>query len=336
MSERPRVRIRGIYTTALTGILKEEGFLIVRPSPVTAGRFGLRRAYQAEDVEVGDKEDQQGVVIRGDKGAADQVLEAIQKNLPEVVLRNKALTAFERAWEGGKSFKLPSYPEIEVEFPAEAKQALDEWRSRFAPTLPGHHLFRLINSAELDRAEQELSRSPERKAEIEQELKRRLILDHYQKGKILSIQHVKPDGEVILLSEGRIEGFDREGRSLILRRWRYKGRGRYDGLDLPKEEGDYALTWAKEGSWVLKHSYFDRGGNLKGEFYNINTPIEFYPDLIRYVDLEVDVVRWPEGQVKLTDEADLERAVNYGFIGKGLADRALKIARELEAQLRKT
>jgi len=87
---------------------------------------------------------------------------------------------------------------------------------------------------------------------------------------------------------------------------------------------------------MLKHSYFDRQGNLKGEFYNINTPIEFYPDGIRYVDLEVDVVRWPDGRVKLTDEADLERAVERGFIREELADRALKIARELVAQLRKT
>lgn len=336
MSERPRVKIRGIYATALSGMLKEKGFLIVRPSSVTAKRFGLRRGYQAEEVEVRDKEDRQGVILRGDKAEVEQVLEALRRNLPEVVVRNKALMAFEKAWKAGQSFKLSSYPEIELEFPAEVKRALDDWRSRFVPTLAGHHLFRLINSEELDRAEEELSRSPGRAGELAEDLKRRLIFSHYREGRELSIQHVKPDGEVIFLSEGRIERFDRGQRSLLLKRWRYKGRGKYDGLNLPKEEGDFALTEAEEGSWVLKHAYFDRQGSPKGEFYNINTPIEFYPDGIRYIDLEVDVVRWPDGRVKLTDETDLERAVNYGFIGRELADRALRIARELEAQLRKT
>lgn len=336
MSERPRVKIRGIYATALSGLLKKEGFPIVRPSPVTAKRFGLRPEHQAEEVEIRDREDRQGVILRGDKAEVEQVLEVLRRNLPEAVVRNRALMAFEKAWRAGQSFKLPSYPEVDLEFPAGAKRALDDWRSRFVPTLAGHHLFRLINSEELDRAEEELSRSPDRAEELAEELKRRLVFAHYQEGRDLSIQHVKPDGEVIFLSEGKIERLDRGGRSLILRRWRYKGRGRYDGLNLPKEEGDFALTEAKEGSWVLKHTYFDRQGGLKGEFYNINTSIEFYPDGIRYIDLEVDVVRWPEGRVKLIDEADLERAVNYGFIGRELADKALRIAQELEAQLRKT
>ena len=87
---------------------------------------------------------------------------------------------------------------------------------------------------------------------------------------------------------------------------------------------------------MLKHSYFDRGENLKGEFYNINTPIEFYPDLIRYVDLEVDVVRWPGGQVKLIDEADLRRAVASGYIGQNLAEKAMGLAQALENHLRNT
>lgn len=333
MSERPRVKIRGIYTTALSGMLKEEGFPIVRPSKVTAERFGLRRDFQTEDVEIRDKGDQQGVVVRGDKEKVEQVLEAIRKNLPHVMTRNKALLEFKKALERGESFRLLYSPEIELEFPAEAKQELDNWRAKFAPTLSDHHFLRILNSARVDEAEWELSQSPEKKAEIEEELKRRLIFDRYQEGKMLFVQHVKPDGEIVFLSEGKVEKFDQEQKFLLLRRWHYKGRGRYDGLNLPKEEGDYALTEAKEGSWVLKHSYFNRKGILKGEFYNVNTPIEFYPDFIRYVDLEVDVVRWPDGRVKLTDETDLREAVASGYIGEELKEEAMKLAWELKSRL---
>ncbi|MDW8103259.1 MAG: hypothetical protein RMK30_10360 [Anaerolineae bacterium] len=60
MNKRPRVKIRGIYTTALSGLLKEQGFSIVRASSVTAARLGLRQENQAEDVEIRDKEDKQG------------------------------------------------------------------------------------------------------------------------------------------------------------------------------------------------------------------------------------------------------------------------------------
>ncbi|MDW8103257.1 MAG: DUF402 domain-containing protein [Anaerolineae bacterium] len=113
-----------------------------------------------------------------------------------------------------------------------------------------------------------------------------------------------------------VEKVEPEEGLIILRRWRYKGRGQYDGLNLPKEEGDYALTEVKEGSRILKHTYFGREGNLKGEFFNINTPVELYPGFIRYVDLEVDVVRWPDGQVRVVDEEELQKVVSRGCLMK--------------------
>ena len=41
--------------------------------------------------------------------------------------------------------------------------------------------------------------------------------------------------------------------------------GRYDGLDLPIERGDYGLTEVKEGSWIVKHSYYSMEKELKGD-----------------------------------------------------------------------
>lgn len=63
---------------------------------------------------------------------------------------------------------------------------------------------------------------------------------------------------------------------------------------------------------------------------------EFYHDGIRYVDLEVDVVRWPDGTARTIDREHLERGVADGVVGRGLASRALAIAAELECRLRDT
>jgi predicted RNA-binding protein associated with RNAse of E/G family len=54
--------------------------------------------------------------------------------------------------------------------------------------------------------------------------------------------------------------------------------------------------------------------------------VEYYPDHIRYVDLEIDVVQMPDGQVFVTDEEDLEQRFKAGFISKELLETAKKAA----------
>jgi len=54
---------------------------------------------------------------------------------------------------------------------------------------------------------------------------------------------------------------------------------------------------------------------------------------VRYLDLEVDVVRYPDGEVELVDEEELARKVREGIIPEALADRALAEARALAAAL---
>jgi hypothetical protein len=133
-----------------------------------------------------------------------------------------------------------------------------------------------------------LESQPARREELSRLAKERLFYDKLIVGSTLRIQHVKPDGLIFGLSEGQVQSF--EDRTLMLRR-RIFGDGRYDGLDVPKVSTDYAVTLAEEGSSILRHSYYSRDGMSKGELYNISTPIEFYPETIRYVDLEIDVIR---------------------------------------------
>jgi predicted RNA-binding protein associated with RNAse of E/G family len=105
-------------------------------------------------------------------------------------------------------------------------------------------------------------------------------------------------------------------------------------LGIDKREGDYAVSEVQEGLWYYRHTYFRKDGTLIGRYVNINTPVEFYPDRIRYVDLEIDVVQMPDGQVIVTDEEDLEKQFEAGTLGKELKERAKKEADQRVERLR--
>jgi predicted RNA-binding protein associated with RNAse of E/G family len=102
-----------------------------------------------------------------------------------------------------------------------------------------------------------------------------------------------------------------------------------NGLDLPIEEGDYAITVVTEGQWHFQHTYYRRDGRPIGEYYNINTPVEFYPWGIRYVDLEVDVIRRAGKPPVLIDRDRLSILVREGFVHRGLEEKALRTSHEL-------
>ena len=157
-------------------------------------------------------------------------------------------------------------------------------------------------------------------------MEKSLIWDTLQVGKEIKIEHVKLDGRIIFLSEGEIVGEDFEQKKLVLRRSRFKGRSKYDGLGIDKREGDYAVSEVQEGRWYYTHTYFRKDGTLIGRYVNINTPVEFYPDRIRYVDLEIDVVQMTDGRVFVTDEEDLKERFKAGFLSEQLMEAAKKAA----------
>ena len=65
----------------------------------------------------------------------------------------------------------------------------------------------------------------------------------------------------------------------------------------------------------------------------INTPVEFYPDKIRYLDLEIDVVKWPDGRVHIIDKDLLSAHLATGRIGGKLMQSALSTAHESKSRL---
>jgi protein associated with RNAse G/E len=312
------VKIRGIYTTALTSFFSERGLAIASPSVETAERFRKRRGAVFKDpaqLEIRDLQGRQGVFIQGSRDACTQVVGMIKESFLDAIFRET----------GG----MEPYG-MEIEFPYLTKSALDEQRNKVVPTVHNHHRLRIIASDYVDLMEKkELSNHPERRKAVSENLERRLIWDSYFPGKEIGLVHVKLDGQVLSLSEGEILQADFNNRRIILKRSKFKGRSVYDGLDVPKKEGDYAITEVREGEWFYRHTYVTKNGEIIGCYYNINTPVEFYPQEMRYVDLDIDVVSWPDGKAEVKDEAILEKQFESGYLNGKLKELAIKTADDL-------
>lgn len=95
----------------------------------------------------------------------------------------------------------------------------------------------------------------------------------------------------------------------------------------------------KEGDWFVKTTYYERDGLYKGEYFNINTPVEIYPGLypephrIRYVDLEVDLIRTKDS-VRVIDLEKLEHAKEEHIVSEELFNLTMEKTRQLENMLR--
>ncbi len=301
---RVTVEVRGIYTTAMTALLLAAGFGIARPSPTIRTRFGLPENPEAGAARVEDLPDFQGVAIRGSPEAAQRVAQALRRRLP-----------FALSWreESGQVIYLP----------LPVKSYLDAVRSKYAPTPPGYYRLRSLGI-----------RPPEvfdlaEGARLFRTLEAELVWSRLEPGQDFTLVHLKPGGRVIRLraTVGRVE----DGR-LVLRR-QFRGRGIFNSLDEPILPGDWGLVVLPAGRWWCRRLYYREDGTFVGEVVNLNTPIEVFPDRVVYVDLELDVVRMPDGRVRVVDVEDLEAAVRRRWLSPALAQRAYEAAQNVVVKL---
>ena len=333
----PKVRVRGIYSTALTKLLLEHGFEVVQPSVTIRERFGLGDTIEESplDLDINDRLDRQGIYVVGETILLNALILTLQSSLDDVIIRKRvtysgkgeSLPAY---WtkvpgstvEGGRDIPLsPKRDLVDVEFPATSKKKLDDLRSTVMPTIEGHHHFKACGgkiSSLLEMAENMLEKNAPR-TEVEELFKECIMAEYPSLDSKIDIEHVKIDGRVFHLNNAKIADLNEEEGTLRLQRT-FKNRGSYDGLRVRKDPDDYALTDLKIGSWTFQTSYFSRDGGYKGTYINLNTPIEFYPSKIRYVDLEVDVCVWPDGKMEKIDLEKLEQRVSEGYISERLSN----------------
>jgi len=317
------IKVRGIYTTALTQLFLDMGCEIVQPSREICERFQIPGNEVDEDVSIQDRDDRQGVRVFGEETLTEELIHRLWEVLLDMVVRRQHAEPDDSA---GATREGIIY---EIEFPGATKAVLDCMRARVLPTLMNHHRLRIIASDYLDLIEREIERAPHKQVKLEHELKDRFVYQPLRRQGLVRFEHVKPEGEALKLREGEIVSL--ESDKLVIERHFHMGR--YDGLDLPIESGDYGITEVTQGSWFLRHRYFSKVGELRGEYYNVNTPIELYPDHIRYVDLHVDVVRRGKEAPKIIDQEKLESITRNGLISPRLQEKAIEVSYYLLDQL---
>jgi predicted RNA-binding protein associated with RNAse of E/G family len=110
-------------------------------------------------------------------------------------------------------------------------------------------------------------------------------------------------------------------------------RGTYDALGTERRPGDVAVTKLTEGKWWYPTVYRSADGESRGTYVNVCTPVEVFPEAVRYVDLHVDVVKRPDGTVERVDDDELDAAVEAGEVPEPLAERARQVADAVENAL---
>jgi hypothetical protein len=218
-------------------------------------------------------------------------------------------------------------------FGRESRFELDDVRGDVVATMPGHHRIKAgaeAASAAVDFVEAICGTEA---TVADGDMPFEVVTRQFgpQAGDSLAIDHGKPDGRLVELGEGEVAEWDSSG-TVTVRREMSPG-GTYDALGTDREAGDVAVTKFKEGRWWYATVYRDADGERKGTYVNVCTPVEIFPDAVRYVDLHVDVVKHGDGSVERVDDDELDAAEAAGNVPADLAEKARSVAGAVENAL---
>ncbi|WP_058367563.1 DUF402 domain-containing protein [Haloparvum sedimenti] len=266
--------------------------------------------------------------------AVDAGMDALREALDSAVDRAEAVEAATDDPVGEPGRLVAPRAGAWVWFGRESRFALDRERGAVAPTMLGHHRIKAGSAsarAGVDFAEALTEPMPGEDPEAAFPFD--VVTEQFgpHEGDAVRIEHGKPAGHRIVLGEGTVTEVEPDG-SVSVRREMTPG-GSYDELDARREAGDTAHTSFKEGRWWYPTVYRDAEGATKGTYVNVCTPVEAFPDAIRYVDLHVDVVKAADGTVRRVDDDELDAAVAAGDVPTELAEKARAVASALENAL---
>jgi len=215
-----------------------------------------------------------------------------------------------------------------VWFGRDSRFALDEHRAAVTTTMPGHHRTKAAApaaSAAVDFVEALCDPGGEFPFDA--------VTRQFgpAEGDRVAIGHGKPDGRLLVLGRGEVVDRDPDGTVAVERT--ISAGGTYDALGVERAAGDTAHTTFREGRRWYPTVYRDGEGEPKGTYVNVCTPVECFPETIRYVDLHVDVVKRPGGDVERVDDDELAAAVEAGELSEPLAETARSVATAIERAL---
>lgn len=264
-----------------------------------------------------------------------QLLETKYRNVQDLI--SKMPNEIGRIYSNTKSLNLL--------FPYSFKTKLDDLREKIVKTIKYHHTIKSLSfndnrMADYYAAAEELLNYSEDLIGHLQESHRKQIEEFYlknyyeriQEGKWMDIDHVKLSGRTLHLRGGLIQSYNKDPKynlRIELKR-KFRKKRRYDGLELPIEKGDYAVSTFESGDWYYISKYFSSDNDLKGKYMNINTPIEMSNQKIHYIDLEIDVVEHQDGTREIIDMGKLDTIYELELISKNIYDKAIDVAKELK------
>ncbi|MFP8952872.1 DUF402 domain-containing protein [Natrialbaceae archaeon A-arb3/5] len=280
----------------------------------------------------------EGWGLRWQSPAAEADLDAMGSALENAVGRVRALEddLANASDEPGEPARLATPRKTAwLWFGRESRFALDDARRAVETTMPGHHRTKAADrsaSAAVDFAEAVCGSTA---VDLDGQFPFDAVTRQFgpTNGDRLEIGHGKPDGRLISLGYGDVTSWDPDGKVTLERSMR--GGGTYDALGTQKTDGDVAVTKFREGRWWYPTTYKADDGSTKGTYVNICTPVELFPDTVRYVDLYVDVIKRPDGTVEIVDEAELADAVSDGLVAGDVAEKARSVAEAVERALSK-
>jgi hypothetical protein len=316
---------------------------LVRGETVTASGPELADILPADPRE--------GWSVRWDRGADDADLDALGATLDALNDRAERLDAALSGDEsaGGDGDDGEGVPDPETAAPhrywdgeattwawlgRETRFALDDHRDAVTATMAGHHRVKAATesaSAAVDFVEAVCPGATSGDGDVDFPFE--VVTRQFgpQEGDSVRLEHGKPDGRLVTLGSAEVSTCDADG-TVVVRREMSPG-GTYDGLGIERRAGDVAVTKLTEGKWWYPTVYRGDEGERRGTYVNVCTPVEVFPDAVRYVDLHVDVVKHADGTVERVDDDELDAAVEAGHVPEPLAEKARSVASALENAL---
>ncbi|MFB6086135.1 MAG: DUF402 domain-containing protein [Halodesulfurarchaeum sp.] len=209
-----------------------------------------------------------------------------------------------------------------IRFGRESRFAMDDVRGAVTETIPGHHRIKAGGEDAATGVDfvEALGTAPD-------EFPFGAVTEAFGPivGDAVRIVHAKPDGDEFALGRGTVTDRTVEKARITVER-ELSSSGTYDAIGTEREPGDTATTRFAEGRWWYPTVYRGEGGESKGTYVNVATPVEIFPSAVRYVDLYVDVVKRPDGAVEIVDREELDAAREAGHVPEAAAEKAVDVA----------
>ncbi|MBD3353311.1 MAG: DUF402 domain-containing protein, partial [Candidatus Lokiarchaeota archaeon] len=228
--------------------------------------------------------------------------------------------------------------------PSTSKLKMDKIRSQIVPTVALHHSIKAapysnntLHMKVLNLIESVVNETG--MLDFNQAINDKFIRFYYNNlyapRQFLNIYHNKINGRNITLRPGILKKIERDrsvpnALKIILRR-NLTGHGLYDGLNIPIEKNDYAISVFTSGNMYYETIYYSKNNELKGRYFNINTPLFLSSNGIHYNDLEIDVIEPLNKPREIIDKGLLDKAFELNLISEQLYNKSIDTAEKLRS-----